>query len=44
MKMEKTKKLSSIQAVITPLNGGYMKKALHWVVDYEIGLPMRTIN
>ena len=24
------KKLSSIQAIIAPLNGGYMKKAQNW--------------
>ena len=30
MKMEKSKKLSSIQAIIAPLNEGYEERAQHW--------------
>ena len=29
-KKGKTQKMSSIQAIIAPLNGGYVKKAQHW--------------
>ena len=30
MNMVKSKKLSSIQAIIAPLNEGYMERAQHW--------------
>ena len=30
MKTEKSKKLSSIQAIIAPLNEGYEERAQHW--------------